>query len=159
MLSRMKYVGQMLLALALYSTSATAQTAKVIAGMGKGGPIVGGDYELPDTATESYGLFGRLHSKDRDNGAAGIIAFGGFFKIKALQGPYEFFMSPGLAIMSHDLNDTELLIGPSLSYGFSASLDSQLSVGVTNQKLYSWLGEYKGLIDDSLLVHVSYVLQ
>lgn len=159
MLFILKSIVQMALILSVCSSSLNAQTFKVLTGMGKGGPIVGGNYELPDTLTESYGFFGRLHSKDSDNNGAGILALGGFFKVKAVQGPYEFFMSPGFALMNHDLVDSELLIGPSLSYGFSASLDSQLSVGLTNQKLYSWLGEYKGLIDDSLLVHVSYVLR
>ena len=48
----------------------------VQAGIDEGGLALGGDFLVNDTATESYGGYARLYSKDEDKGAPAIFALG-----------------------------------------------------------------------------------
>ena len=135
-----------------------AQSVKVNVGIDRGGPAVGFDYDIPDTSTESFGIYGRVHSKDEDEGAPGLFAVGGFFRSHFRQGPYEFYLAPGFGFINWDLGDTEVLLGPSLSYGMVAELDPQLAIGIENHKLYSWFGEVKGGISDTFFVTMKFRL-
>lgn len=154
----LRIVVSYLVALAFFSSSLSAQRLAVHGSMDAGGPALGISYELPDTATESYGIFTSFHSKDESDKAAGLLALGAFFKAKAQQGPYEFFFSPGFAMMHYDLFDDALIAGPSLQVGMTASLDARLGVGVSNQKLYSWIGRIQGVVSDAFFVHLTYRL-
>ncbi|MFW7378669.1 MAG: hypothetical protein ACOH5I_07680 [Oligoflexus sp.] len=134
------------------------QRMTVHAGIDRGGPAIGFDYSVPDTTTESFGIYGRLHSKDRDAGAPGLFALGAFFRSHFQQGPYEFYLAPGFGFINYDLFETEVLLGPSLAYGMTAELDAKLGIGIENHKLYSWFGDQKGTISDTFLVHVQFRL-
>ena len=135
-----------------------SQSVMVNVGMDRGGPAFGVDYDIPDTATESFGIYGRIHTKDEEELAPGIFALGGFFRSRFQQGPYEFYFAPGFGFINWDLADTELLLGPSLAYGMLAELDPKLAVGIENHKLYSWFGEVTGPIADTFLVNLKFRL-
>lgn len=140
----------------LMSSSLGLATPKINiqSGIDRGGAVLGFDYSHPDTMTESYGVYSRLISKDEKRSAPGIFALGAFYRAEFRRGPYEFYLSPGVGMMNYDLVDTELLIGPSIAYGMSAELASNLAMGVENHKLYSWFGEYRGNIADTFLFHI-----
>jgi hypothetical protein len=134
--------------------NANPPRVNVHAGIERGGPVVGFDYAMPDTQTESFGVYGRLHSKDEDEGAPGLLALGAFFKAQHQQGPYEFYLSPGFGFINYELGEKEVLLGPSLAYGMTAELDAQLGIGIENHKLYSWFGDITGPIADTFLFHI-----
>jgi hypothetical protein len=153
------FIGTAIFSILSLSLPLSAQRLSVHASIDAGGPAVGADYQLPDTATESYGVFTRFHSKDEGDKAPGLFVLGAFFKTSTQQGPYEFFLSPGFAAMHYDLFNTSFIAGPTLQYGLTASLDAHLGIGVSNQKLYSWLGEVQGLISDAFMVHLTYRME
>ncbi|NRA63965.1 MAG: hypothetical protein HRU19_05745 [Pseudobacteriovorax sp.] len=125
-------------------------------GMGPGGVTLGAEYSVQDTAYESFAGYLTIHQKDEDEGAPGLLAFGMALKLHQEFGPYEIYMAPGFGIIQYDGADDELLIGPRLAIGAMAKIDRYLSVGFENQKLYSFLGEFQGGIDDSFLFTTTY---
>jgi hypothetical protein len=132
--------------------------AIVHAGIDEGGLALGGDFLVNDTATESYGGYLRVFSKDEDKGAPAIFALGASARGHVKVGIFEYFLSPGFGLIHHNLNETEMLLGPTLSYGLTADIDQYIGLGVENTKLYSWMGEYKGLIKDTFFAHVRFRL-
>jgi hypothetical protein len=132
--------------------------AVVHAGIDEGGLVLGGDFLVNDTATESYGGYLRLYSKDEDKGAPAIFALGVSGRGHVKVGIFEYYLSPGFGLIHYNLNETEMLFGPTLTYGLTADIDSQIGLGVENTKLYSWMGEYKGLVKDTFLAHVRFRL-
>ncbi len=160
----MKVFAFMFAAIGLASTFFAApglarpQQAVVQAGIDNGGLVLGGDFLVNDTATESYGGYLRLFSKDEDKGAPAIFAVGASVRGHVKVGIFEYYLSPGFGLIHYNLNDTELLFGPTLTYGLTADIDSNVGLGVENTKLYSWIGEYKGLIKDAFLAHVRFRL-
>jgi hypothetical protein len=141
-------------------TTAMAQGQKISAqaGIDTGGLVLGANFDFIDTAHESYGAYTRIYSKDRDEGAPAIFALGAAFRGRVKAGILEYYLSPGFGMVHYNLNQTELLLGPSLAYGVSAELDSTLSLGVENTKLYSWIGDVKGLIKDTFLATITFNL-
>lgn len=127
-------------------------------GIDQGGLVLGGDFLVKDTATESLGAYTRLYSKDEDQGAPALFALGGAVRGHVKSGIFEYYLSPGFGLLHHNLRDSELLFGPTLTYGLTADLDTHVGLGVENTKLYSWIGEYKGLIKDTFLAHVRFRL-
>lgn len=128
------------------------------AGIDEGGLVLGGDFLVADTATESYGAYARLYSKDEDKGAPAIAALGASGRGHVKAGIFQYYLAPGFGLIHHNLRDTELLFGPTLSYGLTADVDNYIALGVENTKLYSWLGEYKGLVKDTFLAHIRFRL-
>lgn len=142
------------LALLVSSSSAFAalgQSASALVGMDRGGLALGANFDVKDTATESYGGYARIFSKDKDEGEPALFAVGAHFKGKVKSGIFEYYLSPGFGLIHHNYDDTRLLLGPTLNIGMSAELDSSISLGIENSKLYSWIGKYKGLMKDSFL--------
>ena len=149
----------LILAFALVPTLSWAEGGQQIgiqAGIDQGGLILGANFQKVDTATESFGAYGRLYSKDKERGQPAIFALGASFTGHVRAGIFEYYLSPGFGLIHHNLDETELLFGPSLAYGLHAELDKVISLGVENQKLFSWIGEYKGLIKDSFLVQIRF---
>ncbi len=132
------------------------QQIGIQAGIDQGGLILGANFNKVDTANESFGGYARLFSKDRERGQPAIFALGASFTGHVRAGIFEYYLSPGFGLIHHNLDETELLFGPSLAYGLHAELDKVISLGVENQKLFSWIGEYKGLIKDSFLVQIRF---
>lgn len=140
--------------LLLFSSSAFAslgQSVSALVGMDRGGLALGANFDVKDTATESYGGYARIFSKDKDEGEPALFAVGAHFKGKVKSGIFEYYLSPGFGLIHHNYDDTRLLLGPTLNIGMSAELDSNVSLGIENSKLYSWIGKYKGLMKDSFL--------
>lgn len=135
-----------------------AKQAIVHAGIDEGGLALGGDFLVNDTATESYGGYLRIYSKDEDKGAPAIFAIGASGRGHVKVGIFEYYLSPGFGLIHHSLDESEVLFGPTLTYGLTADLDQYIGLGVENTKLYSWIGEYKGLIKDTFLAHVRFRL-
>lgn len=160
----MKVVAIVLCLLGLGSSAFAAvgsgRPKQVIAGAGidEGGLVLGGDFLVNDTATESYGGYARLYSKDEDEGAPALFALGATARGQVKVGIFEYYLAPGFGLIHHNLDKTELLFGPTLAYGLTADIDSNVGLGVENTKLYSWIGEYKGLIKDTFMVHVRFRL-
>ncbi len=141
------------------SANVLADTGKQItaqAGIDEGGLILGAHFNVTDTANEAYGGYARVYSKDKERGQPTIFAVGASFTGRVRAGIFEYYLTPGFGLMHHTLEQSELLFGPSLAYGLHAELDKLVSLGVENAKLYSWVGEYKGLIKDSFLVQVRF---
>ncbi len=160
----MKLFAVLIIALTLATQPLAAQSGGrgkqvvVHAGIDEGGLVLGGDFLVNDTATESYGGYLRLYSKDEEKGAPAIFALGASGRGHVKVGIFEYFLSPGFGLIHHNLRDSELLFGPTLTYGLTADLDQYIGLGVENTKLYSWVGEYKGLIKDTFLAHVRFRL-
>lgn len=128
-------------------------------GIDRGGLVLGGEYSIKDTALEGFSGYLSIHQKDPDAGAPSLTAIGGAFRLTLQKGPYHLFLSPGIGFVDYELGlDDGLLIGPRMSYGFHAEMDRRFSMGVENQKLYSWLGDVKGLIADNFLITFVYAL-
>ncbi|WP_141734287.1 hypothetical protein [Oligoflexus tunisiensis] len=143
----------------LAAQSSGRPTQMVIqAGIDEGGLALGGDFLVNDTATESYGGYLRLYSKDEDKGAPAIFALGASGRGHVKVGIFEYYLSPGFGLIHYNLDETELLFGPTLTYGLTADIDPYIGLGVENTKLYSWMGEHKGLIKDTFLAHVRFRL-
>lgn len=142
----------------LFSALASAKSKQVgiQTGLDEGGLILGGDFLIDDTATESWGGYARLYSKDREEGAPSIIALGMSVRGQARLGLIEYYLMPGFGLMQHNFENSELLLGPSLGLGMSAEINPGVSLGIENSKLYSWIGEYKGLIKDSFLAQIRF---
>ena len=124
------------------------------AGVDEGGMVLGADFIVGDTSTESYGAYARIYSKDAHRGAPAIFAVGGSVRGQFKSGIIEYYLSPGFGLIHHNLAETELLFGPSLAYGMSAELNREVELGIENSKLYSWIGEYRGLIKDTFLAQI-----
>jgi len=160
----MKLFASLLMLASLVPQTLSAQSsgrpkqAVVHAGIDEGGLVLGGDFLVNDTSTESYGGYVRLYSKDEDRGAAAIFALGASARGHVKSGIFEYYLSPGFGLIHHNLFETELLFGPTLTYGLTADIDQYIGLGVENTKLYSWMGEYKGLIKDTFLAHVRFRL-
>ncbi|MDQ3233990.1 MAG: hypothetical protein M3Q07_19445 [Pseudobdellovibrionaceae bacterium] len=144
--------------LAVPAPAGTPKQVVVHAGIDEGGLALGGDFLVNDTATESYGGYVRLYSKDEDKGAPAIFALGASARGHVKAGIFDYFLQPGFGLIHHNLFETELLFGPTLSYGLTADIDPYIGLGIENTKLYSWMGEYKGLIKDTFLAHVRFRL-
>ncbi len=137
----------------------TGQNLGFKLGIGRGGLILGGEYEVVDTSLESFIGFVSIHSKDSEKGAPGLLSFGGAFKLRFIQGPYEVYVSPGLGVINYDSgSDDDMLMGPRLSLGVNAKLDQYMALGFENEKLYSWIGEVEGPISDAFLLTFQYVM-
>ena len=136
------------------------QTRQVSVGAGvdDGGAIIGSHFDFNDTANESYGAYAQLYSKDRNKGQPGLFALGAHFRGHTKIGIFDYYLAPGFGMLHHSLKKTELLFGPSLSYGLTADLDKSIALGIEISKFYSWVGEYKGLIKDSFLATFRYNL-
>ncbi|SMF81194.1 hypothetical protein [Pseudobacteriovorax antillogorgiicola] len=151
---RFLLVGSLLLCSSSYGQE---QDASLKLGIGPGGLIVGGEFIMKDTPAEGFGGYFSMHSKDEDDGAPGLTALGATFKLSQRFGPYEVYLSPGIGIVNYDFgDDDDLLIGPRLAIGLHAELDANLGLGFENQKLYSYMGEREGLLDDSFLLTVRF---
>ncbi|MCX6128839.1 MAG: hypothetical protein NTX25_07220 [Proteobacteria bacterium] len=157
----MKYISALLaasFASALSWTASAATHPKKIAlelGIDRGGLVLGGDFLIQDTNTESYGGYARIYSKDEEKAAPAIFAMGASGRGHVKSGIFEYYLSPGFGFIHHNLKKSELLLGPSLSYGLSAEFTPGMALGIENTKLYSWMGEYKGLITDTFLAQFS----
>lgn len=143
-----------------FAVSSPSRPMQVVvqAGIDEGGLALGGDFLVNDTATESYGAYARMYSKDEEKGAPAIFALGASGRGHVKVGIFEYYLSPGFGLISHNLDETEILFGPTLTYGLTADLDQYVGLGVENTKLYSWMGEYKGLIKDTFLAHIRFRL-
>lgn len=141
-------------------SSALAQTRQVSvqAGIDEGGMILGGNFDLIDTPSESYGVFTRLYSKDSDKGAPAVFALGGHVRGHFTHGIFNYYLSPGFGLVHYSSNKTRLLLGPTLAYGFTADLDKNMALGIENTKIYGWVGEVRGLLKDSFLVNFRFNL-
>lgn len=142
------------------STGAAAQAKQATAALGvdDGGLIVGANFDFVDTPTENYGAYTWLYGKDTNKGQPQLFALGAHFRGHAKVGLFDYYIAPGFGLLHHSLRETELLFGPTLSIGLAAELDKTMSLGIENSKLYSWVGEYKGIIKDSFLAIFRYNL-
>ena len=138
---------------------AEGKNLSILAGVDRGGVALGANFELDDSATESYGGYVRVFSKDKDEGAPAVFAFGGSFRGHFKHGLFDYYLSPGFGLIHHNYDDTRILVGPSLAYGVTAELDKNSAIGIENTKLYSWAGKYKGLIQDAFLAQFRWSFQ
>ena len=131
--------------------AAQSKSLSILAGIDNGGVALGANFDVNDSPNEAYGGYARVFSKDKEEGAPAIFAFGAEFRGQTKIGLFEYYMSPGFGVIHHNYDDTRLLFGPSLAIGMTAELDKNSSLGIENTKLYSWAGHYKGLIKDAFL--------
>jgi hypothetical protein len=148
------------LLLSLITSSAWAATGarnfSVLAGMDKGGLALGANLDIEDTANEAYGAYARVFAKDRDEGEPALFALGAHFKGQLKTGAFRYYLSPGFGLVQRTYDETKLLLGPALNIGLNAELDKNVSLGIENSKLYSWIGKYKGIVKDAFLAQATF---
>lgn len=138
--------------------AAQGSEAAALVGIDQGGLVLGANFNVKDSATEAFGGYARIFSKDKDEGEPAIFAVGGHFRGMLKSGLFEYYLAPGFGLIHHNFDDTRLLFGPTLSIGMKAELDQNMSLGIENTKLYSWAGEYKGLMKDAFLAQIAFNL-
>lgn len=126
----------------------------VLGGIDRGGVALGGDYSYSEAPNEAFGAYVRFFQKDKSEGEAGLFGAGAHFKGGMKLGLFEYYLAPGFGVIHHNFNRQKLLIGPSLALGVTAEVDKNWAIGIENMKLYSWAGEYKGIIKDAFLANV-----
>lgn len=148
----------LILAIKAPQVSAQQRQVGVQTGIDEGGLILGAHFDMIDTSSENYGIYTRLYSKDEDKGAPALFALGGSFRGHFKHGIFDYYISPGFGILHYSLRRTHLLLGPSLAYGLTADFDKTMAVGIENTKLYSWVGDVRGLVKDSFLLNFRFNL-
>jgi hypothetical protein len=122
-----------------------------------GGLALGVDYENLSSGEFGIGGYARIYQKDEDNGAPGITALGGFIRPHFSKKAWDFYVSPGFAIISIDSDtnnrDDATTLGPSMAIGLMYEMSGAVALGVENMSHWVWFEEdWRGmLIDDFML--------
>lgn len=129
-------------------------------GFSEGGVAFGAEYEY--TGKPDFGLGGslRIYQKDKDRksgAAAGGMVVGGFIRPHFTKKAWDFYVSPGLAIITIDSpsnppGDTTTL-GPILALGLLYDLNGKFALGFSSQSAWVWFDEdYRGHVVQDMLV-------
>jgi hypothetical protein len=122
-------------------------------GFTEGGFGLGADYEYAAASTFGIGGYTRFYKKDEKR-APGYFMFGAFIRPHFHRKQWDFYISPGVGVMSIDANnDDETTLGPSLALGLLYEVNSQIAVGIENMKHYVWFSDdYRGLNVDDFMI-------
>jgi hypothetical protein len=128
-------------------------------GFTAGGFSLGIDYE--NMSKVDYGLGGylRMYQKEDDSNVGqnspGVTAVGAFIRPHFSKKAWDFYVSPGVAILSIDSNepkaannrDDATTLGPSLGIGLLYEMSSSVALGVENMKHWVWFEEdWRGIV-------------
>ncbi len=127
-------------------------------GFDEGGLIAGANFDIVDSPSENYGAYTRLYSKNDAKGAPAVFALGANFRGHYKVGIFDYYLAPGFGLLHYSENRTHLLLGPTLAYGLAADLDKNVALGIENTKIYSWVGQVRGLVKDSFLATIRFNL-
>ncbi len=148
----------LLFALPSVSHGLSNSSAYLNLGFDRGGLAFGGEFEYARDRIYGMGAFARIYSKDEDRGANGVFAFGGFVRPHFQRGPWDLYVSPGVAVLFIDgVGFDETTIGPMLNIGLLYLVTNSMSVGLENTQMYSWFGkESKGPVTNDLQFKLRY---
>lgn len=129
-------------------------------GFGRGGFVLGADYEYPFHKTYGLGGYFSMYSKDDENGAPGLTALGVFIRPHFHRRSWEFYLSPGFGLLMYDGKyDDETALGPVFALGLTYQVTRDWAFGVESQSLYGWFADKaRGQVESSLLAKVRYGL-
>lgn len=150
-----------LVALAIATTSSGALASdygltkhNVYGGLGfvTGGFGLGVDYENMSLKDFGMGGYVRMYQKEDDRTAPGYMILGGFIRPHFNKKAWDFYVSPGFAIIMLDDNsktasganktaNDSTTFGPSLAIGLLYDLNGTVAIGFENMRHWIWFDE------------------
>lgn len=128
-------------------------------GFTEGGFSLGVDYEYTGHRDFGFGGYARIYPKD-DSGTLrkeGVTTFGAFVRPHFNKKAWDFYVSPGLAIISissiYSSNPGDATtLGPSLALGLLYEINSNVALGIENMRTWVWFdNDWRGLRIDDLM--------
>ena len=138
--------------LVLGASTATAQgygspLHAIYGGLGfwNGGMVLGADYEYLGKSEFGVGGYLRMYEKDEDNGVPGITSIGAFIRPHFNKKSWDFYVSPGFAIIKIDSDsanrDDATTLGPSLALGLMYEMSNSVSMGMESMSHWVWFDD------------------
>jgi hypothetical protein len=128
-------------------------------GFTEGGFGLGVDYEYLGLSDFAIGGFVRIYEKDDEapGTSPGLTTFGAFIRPHFSKKAWDFYVSPGLAIISIDSYsnavDDATTLGPVLAIGLMYELNASVALGVESMSTWVWLEEdWRGQIMEDMML-------
>lgn len=128
-------------------------------GFMNGGFALGVDYEYMGMSDFGLGGFVRIYEKDDEAPFSypGLTTFGAFIRPHFSKKAWDFYVSPGLAIISIDSYtatvDDVTTLGPVMAIGLMYELNGSVALGVESMSTWVWFDEdWRGQVMEDMML-------